>query len=382
MRKLFLLMLSMLLLAMPTMAQDDDLTELPFFLTFIPNIQFAPIYVLDMQLQESFDYVLNIEYGDENVGLDLIANGNIPFGIISGEQVVMARAAGRPVVYVFEWFQQFPVGIIIPDTTNAQTVEDLRGLRVGLPGRFGANYAGLTAILSVNGMTEDDVQLEAIGFAAPDVICVGRVDAAVVYVNNEPLQVQLRADRGECGDITSVTVLPVSDYGDIVSNGLVTSETLITNDSGLVYTMVSSFYVAVKAVIDNPAQAYLDSMAYVENLPMTDDFRAVLEEAALQQADFLAGFPSREEIADSRADLAERLRAEFDAELLTQFEVLLATIPLWDAEWLGYSDPASWEFTRDLMADMGNLIAPLDDLTGAFSNDFLPDVEIESEEES
>ena len=181
-------------------AQGNTPEDLRFFLTFVPNIQFAPVYVADAKgyLEES-GYAFAIEHGDEHVGVDLIATDTIQFGVISGEQVIMARASGRPVVYIYEWFQQYPVGIVIPDTVDVESVTDLAGLKVGIPGRFGASYSGLTALLAANNMRERDIQLEPIGFTAPDILCAGGVDASVVYVNNEPIQIQQRADEGNCG---------------------------------------------------------------------------------------------------------------------------------------------------------------------------------------
>lgn len=355
-------------------ADDDaDLERVDFFLTFIPNIQFAPIYVMDGLLREH-GYYLDMQYLDENIGVDLLANNSLSFGIASGEQIIMARAAGRPVVYVYQWFQQFPVGIVIPDTTGAQTMTDLTGLRVGVPGRFGANYAGLTAILNVSGMSEDDIRLESIGFAAPDVICAGGVDAAAVYVNNEPFQIQRRAERGECGDISAVTVLPVSDYGDIVSNGLVTNEATIADDPDKVALMVDAFDAALRLSINNPALAYLNSAAYVDDLPLDDALRDHLSALAEAQADFLSESPDRDAITASREAMAEALREAHDAEMLLQFEVFLLTIDLWDAEVPGAMSPDAWIFTRDLIQSMGDLVAPLDDdaLSRAYTADFLP----------
>lgn len=347
-------------------------TPIRFFLTYIPNIQFAPVYVMDALgvLNES-GYEVQIEHGDEPVGVDLIATGDFDFGMISGEQVLMARFGQRPVVMVYNWFQEYPVGIVIPDTTPATTFEELRGLHVGVPGRFGASYSALTALLTVNDMTEDDIQLQEIGFNAPDVICTGGVDAAAVYINNEPLQVQLLADKGECGDITSVSVIRVADYANMVSNGVVTSESLIAQNPELVTIVVNAFDFALMTSIQNPAYAYLVSLDYVDGLPADEDFIAFLEAEAEAQWDFLASTTEAEAVAESRDALWERLSAEFEPELLIQFHVLLETIKLWEAEQLGFSDEADWMQTAQVLVDLGILPA-LPDYAGAYTNTFLP----------
>lgn len=367
------LILSMVLMLSGASAQEAP-EDIRFFLTFVPNVQFSPLYAaIANEHAADNGLAITIEHGDEPVGVDLIAAGEIPFGMISGEQVIMARASERPVVYVYEWFQQYPVAIVVPDTTEGvETVADLAGQTVGIPGRFGASYSGLTALLAANDMQETDIELQPIGFVAPDIVCAGRVDASVVYINNEPLQIQQRADAGECGDIETVTLLPVAAAADMVSNGIVTNEATIEDNPELVQAVVTAFDRGLRDVINNPAQAYLVSLDYVENLPINDDFRTALTVAAAEQAGFLMAEPDREAIAERRAELLAELQTQFDGSLLIQFEVLLATIDLWDAERPGYSDVESWEITQEVIESMGLLPREID-LSAAFTNAFLPE---------
>ncbi|RXY93128.1 ABC transporter substrate-binding protein, partial [Klebsiella pneumoniae] len=139
-------------------------------------------------------------------------------------------------------------------------------------GRFGASYIGLIALLQANGMEETDIQLETIGFVAPDVICAGGVEAAVVYLNNEPLQVQHRADAGECGDVTGITVIPLTESVDLVSNGIATNETMIAEQPETVAAVIAAFDQGVRDTINNPALTYLLSIDYIEGLPASEEF--------------------------------------------------------------------------------------------------------------
>jgi NitT/TauT family transport system substrate-binding protein len=97
-------------LAAPAAAQAD-LPELTLFLGFVPNVQFAPIYMaIDKGYFAEAGVNVVLEYGDENLGVERISVNDLQFGIISGEQVILGRAGGRPLVYVFEWYQRYPVG--------------------------------------------------------------------------------------------------------------------------------------------------------------------------------------------------------------------------------------------------------------------------------
>jgi NitT/TauT family transport system substrate-binding protein len=106
---------------------------------------------------------------------------------------------------------------------------------------------------------------------------------------------------------------------------------------------------------------------------MTDDLQAALTASAEEQAAFLADDPdaNRETVAARRADLLASLREQFDPDTLLQFEVLMTTIDLWDADQLGYSDPADWETTQNTLIAMGYLTEP-QETSAAFTNDFLP----------
>jgi putative riboflavin transport system substrate-binding protein len=368
-----LISLLLVLVCCPIAQADNNApVDQTLFLPFVSNIQFAPVYVaMDKGYFSDGNIKLAVEYGDESTGVDLIAANGRQFGLISGEEVLKARANGRPVVYVYQWFQKYPIGIVVSDASGIASVKDLAGHKVGIPGRFGASYNGLTALLHANGLSETDIDLQTIGFNAPDVFCVGGVDAAVVYINNEPLQIQQRADAGNCNGVKGITVFPVSDAADLVSNGLVTNEQTISENSALVQAMVTAFDHGLRDSINNPAETYLLSAKHVDNLPLSDAFKAALEDAATAQTEYLKTDPSREAIAESRTTLLDTLSKQFDSDTLLQFHILLNTIDLWDAELLGYSQMSSWEITEKTLTDMG-FVSTSVDLSKTFTNDFLP----------
>ncbi len=373
------LIVLMLIFGAGAQAQDEDLTPLPIFASFIPNIQFAPLYVA---IEEGYfadaGYAVDIQHGDENVGVLQVAQGEPRYGIISGEQVILARNSEIPVKYIYSWFQKYPQAVVAPDTVTMDEPADLVGLRVGIPGPFGANYTALTALLALAGLTESDIQLESIGFVAPDIVCAGRVDAAVVYSNNEVLEIQRRIDAGECGDLTGVNVLQVADFANMASNGIVVSEDTIANHTDELLKVVLAFDAGSLGAIANPARAYLHSLNHVENLPQSPELVAALESAADEFEAFWATQPEPDELAAKRAGVRAALGEEFDAADLAQFDVLLATIDLWGHPLRGYIDDEAWTTTRDVMAQMGSVAADFD-IRDAYTNEFIPmGVELES----
>ena len=360
-----------LLLMLPVGAQDHP-TDERILLTFIPNVQFAPFYVgIQHDVFSAAGFNVTLEHLQEPEVLDLVAVGQANFGIVSGEQVILARSRGRDVVYVFEWFQQYPVALIHSSDLDLSDLSRLRGLRVGLPGRFGASYSGLTTLLASAGLDETDIELNEIGFNAPEVFCLGALDAAIVYANNEPLQIRNLAAAGECGDLDDIAVVTVASQVDLVSNGLIVNRGLLEEAPDHIANLVGALRAALQITIDNPAAAYLASLPYVDTLPGHDPLVEALTEAAAQQRQFLSSDPTRVEIAASRNALAQSLTQQFDGAALAQFHVLLNSIELWDADELGFSDLASWEAMRDTLELMNLLGDELGDLHAAFSNEFL-----------
>ncbi len=368
--KRFATILALLVTSM--IGAQADLDQERILLTFIPNVQFAPFYVgLQHGTFSEVGFDVELEHLQEPEVLDLVAVGQANYGIVSGEQVILARSRGRDVVYVFEWFQQYPVALVHSSELDLSNLEQLRGLKIGIPGRFGASYSGLTTLLNSAGLTESEIELNEIGFNAPEVFCLGAVDAAIVYANNEPLQIRNLTDAGECGDLEDVEVLTVASQVDLVSNGLIVNRSQLEEMPYQIARMVGAFREALRITIDNPAGAYLASLSYVDTLPSDDALITALTEAAARQQAFLADGPSRAEVAGSRRTMLEGLSRQFDGALLAQFHVLLDSIELWDADTLGYSDLVSWEAMRDILALMNLLGDDLGDLGAAFSNEFV-----------
>ena len=374
MSRILALALIIVSFTVPAIHAQEELQDERILLTFIPNIQFAPFYVgIHDGHFARHGFNVTLEHLQEPEVLDLVAAGHANFGIVSGEQVILARAQARDVVYVFEWFQKYPVGLVVQghNGLGISEIGELRGRKVGIPGRFGASYSGLTALLHSAGLTESDIELTEIGFHAPDVYCSKVVTAAVVYINNEPLQILNRSLAGECSDLGIPDVFPVADQVDLVSNGLIVHSDMLERESEKIQNMVSAFGQALKSAIENPARAYLASLSFVETLPNDVEFIEAMQQFSMEQAAFLEPLPSREDIAQSRLDLRRQLGQSFDFDILEQFDVLLNSIDLWDAKILGYSELGSWESMLTTLELMGFLDRSEQDLTASFSNQFI-----------
>ncbi len=287
---------------------------------YIPNIQFAPLYVaIDKGYYRQAGLDVSIDYSFETDSLTLVGANQLKFAVVSGEQVLLARAQGLPVVYVAAWYQDYPVGVVSKTSQNILTPKDLAGKRIGIPVLSGASYIGFRALLSAGGLQEKDVTLDVIGFNQVEALAADKEQAAVIYVPNEPTVLKSQG--------FDVNVIRVADYLKLVGNGLITNETTLAQDPDLVKRMVQATLHGLQDTIANPDEAYTISLKYVENLAQADT--------------------------------------------KVQKEVLATSIDLWKTSRSGYSDPQAWVNMQKVLLDMKLISAPLD-LSKAYSNAFVP----------
>jgi NitT/TauT family transport system substrate-binding protein len=308
--------------ALPAKQQSTapaELTRIRLPMGYIPNVQYAPFYVAVAKgFYKEAGLEIEFDYSPETDGVSLVGANELQFAVVSGEQVLLARAQGLPVVYVLPWWQDYPVAIAALKDKGIRTPEDLKGKKIGLPGLYGASYVGLRALLNAAGLKEEDVTLESIGYTQVEALATGRVDAVDVYANNEPIQL---AHQGY-----DVDVIRVADYVQLASNGLISNEATIAQNPDLVRRMVQATLRGITYALANPDEAFIISSQFVEGLK--DD-------------------------------------------QVVQREVLDSTMEFWKTDQPGISDPAAWQNMQQVLLDMGLLTQPLD-LSKAYTDQFAP----------
>ncbi len=305
----------------PLATSVPTLVHIRLPLGYIPNVQFAPLYIAVEKgyfSQEGID--IEFDYSMETDAVALVGANELQFAVVSGEQVLLARSQGLPVVYVLAWYQDYPVSVVSKTGQGILTPADLKGKTIGLPGLYGANYIGLRALLTTAGLQESDVTLDSIGYNQVETLITDKDQAVVVYTTNEPVQLRLMDYQ--------IDEIRVKDYVHLVSNGLITNELTIAQDPDLVRRMDQAILKGIADAINNPDEAFQVSHKFVEGLAQADQ--------------------------------------------VAQKEVLTTSIQLWKADRLGFSDPAAWQNTQQVLLDMGFLTQPVD-LNTVFSNAFLGD---------
>jgi NitT/TauT family transport system substrate-binding protein len=301
-------------------AASGQIQRLRVPMGYIPNVQYAPFYLaVDRGYFQDAGLEIDFDYSVETDGITLVGAGELQFTLASGEQILLAREQGLPVVTVATWWQDYPVAVAAPKSSGIEEPADLVGKKIGIPVLGGASYIGYRALLSAAGLPSDAATLDVIGFNQVEALLSGVEDAVVVYANNEPIQLEYLG--------LPVNLIRVADYVHLASNGLVTNERTINDHPELVRGMVAALMRGVADAVADPQAAFEVSKKFVEGLEQAD-----------QQV---------------------------------QMDVLRASIEFWKAERLGYSSDEAWQNMHAVLVDMGLISEDLD-YARAYTNEFVP----------
>jgi len=275
-------------------------------LGYIPSVQFAPFYLADQSgayARSGLDVAL--QNGKDDDLVTLIAQRALDVGLSDGTSVIPAVSQGFPVVYTATIYGDFPSVVVTTSTTGITKPADLKGKKIGIPGRYGSSWIMLQALLQSAGLTPDDITIvEFPDYSQVAALQQGRVDAATGFSNNEPIQLK---NAG-----LEPVVLTVDDIVPLPGPGLVTG----TATLGAKHAALAAFTAAT-----------LDAMAQITADPqkgLDATFKAVPDLAA-------------------------------DAAL--QRQILDATIAAWKNDRtnapLGAIDTAGWQESVDFMTSLG-----------------------------
>ena len=297
-------------------------------LGYIPNVQFAQFYLAD-QAGYYRDAGLQVEFQNkiDPELVTLVGQGAVDVGISDGTSVIPAVSQGIPIRYVYTVFAQFPNVVFSKATSGIATVAELKGRKVGIPGKFGSSWIQLEALLSGAGLATSDVSLVLFpDFGQLAALEKGAVDAASGYANNEPIRLELGGEKA--------SVLALPSQGQLPGPGLIVSASALT---GPKRDALRAFVIATQhAMRDIEADPQKGVDASITRIP---------------------------ELATDRP---------------AQLAVLQATIALWESDYtrangMGAVDPALWGRSIAFMGGLPDrLLAKPVAVTDCISSALLP----------
>jgi NitT/TauT family transport system substrate-binding protein len=306
----------------PTATQLQDVRV---GMAFIPNVQFAPFYVADDKGYFAAEGIKpNFDYGFEQDVVALTAQDQLTFTNAGGPTTIIARSHGVPVQYFIKEYQTLPIAVFGLADKGVKTLQDLRGKTVGQPMASGETFIGFEVMLRKAGLKDSDMQVTTVGFTQVESVLNNKVDAAVGYSVNEPLQLQ--AQGRETFEIDLKDVAP-----EVAGDGIIASETTLRDKPELARGFARAFLKGLAATIADPEAAFQTTLKYVPD---------AAKDATVKQA---------------------------------QHDILMKVVSdYWKTTGkLGESDPKLWDQTQAVLKDVG-LIDSDTDMSQAVTNAFLP----------
>ncbi|HJP89746.1 MAG TPA: ABC transporter substrate-binding protein [Candidatus Limnocylindrales bacterium] len=194
----------------PNASSVPMIMELKVGLGYIPSVQFAPFYYAQQQgyyadagLSVSFENKIDPDL------VTLVGQGALDLGVSDGTSVIPAASQGIPVKYVATIYGTFPSIVFAKESSGIRTAADLKGRKIGIPGKYGSSWIMLQALLDSAGLKPSDANIvEYPDFGQGAAVQAGAVDAATGFTNNEPVQLELSGSKAVVLHVDQVVALP------------------------------------------------------------------------------------------------------------------------------------------------------------------------------
>jgi NitT/TauT family transport system substrate-binding protein len=284
-------------------------------LGYIPNIQFAPFYLAQREgLYTKAGLDVTLQNGNDADLIPLTGAGTLDVSLADGTSVVPAVAQGIPIQYVATIYGQFPNIVLAKEAAGIKGPADLKGKKLGTPGRYGSSWVMLQAMLDSVGLKPTDLTItEYPDYGQATALAKGAVEVATGFANNEPVQLRLAGEK--------VSVLHVDQIIPLPGPGMIVGKPAMDNATkkAAIKAFVAATLAAMKEIVATPSKGVDAAIAVVPDL------------------------------ASSRA---------------TQEAILAATIEVWrspltDSKGLGALDEAGWTKSIAYLTKLGLVAKPV-----------------------
>ncbi len=244
-------------------------------LGYIPSVQFAQFYLAQQAgyyreagLEVTFQNKIDPEL------ITLVGQGAVDVAIADGTSLIPAVSQGIPVRYLATIYAKFPNVVFGKASSGIRATADLRGRKIGTPGKYGSGWIMLQALLGSAGLTTDDVKI----VLYPDYgqlvgVQQDQVDAATGFANNEP--VQLARSGAE------PVILRVDDVVPLQGNGLIAGTKTIEAKRDAVARFIAATLRAMDDIAADPQKGLDAAIATVPELGQDRDGQLAVLKATI-----------------------------------------------------------------------------------------------------
>ena len=309
-------------------AQAQDLREITFVQPSPSAINSFPVFVAIGEgffEEEGLDVSVEAINGSGAV-LQALSAGQAHFGRPGPGPVIAARSREVDAVFIYNVAARSNFGIVVREGSDIQGPEDLRGKVIGTGTADGSEVGFARNVMSGSDMTAgEDFTFLTVGDGGPATVAFnsGEMDAYSASTADAAILNQ----RG-----MAVRDITPPEFAKFFGNGIATMGETIRDD---------------RELVEKWGRAFTRGHAFA-----LDDAN---REAVL--AHLAAGNPQEGEDKEFQSALFDEVRSK--------------TIPVDDSNGLGYMPPDVWEEWQVSLVAGGEIEEPLDDLSAAFTNEFI-----------
>ena len=233
-------------------------------LAWVHSIEYSGFYTAqDQGYYDSANLDVSLDVLGDTSPIDQVVAGKAQFGMTSADNVLLARAAGKPVVAVATIYQRSPIAFVSLAKNSITKPQDFidKKVIVDLKGTTGIVYRALLASQSIN---EAQVQTQPRADYTNDALLNGKADVMDAFINNQPVQLKQQG--------YDVNVVLPSDYGiDLYANVIFTTEEMIKTQPDVVEAFVKATTLGMQRAIQDPEAATRLTLARGTNLNATSE---------------------------------------------------------------------------------------------------------------
>lgn len=298
-------------------ASPSATKKLTIGLTYVPDIQFSPVYIADhfgWFTEQGLDATIR-HHGAQETLFGALSAGDEDIVYAGGDEMLQASSQGVDVVNFATSYQQYPAAIIVAADSPIQSLADLKGRNIGLPGEYGENWFYLLAALNQAGLTKDDLTVSSIGYTQFSALTEGHVDAVIGFRNSDLVRL---TSSGFAARVIEVPSLP------LISIGFGATAEAISNRSNELSGFLAAITKAAQYCVENPEDTVEICAAYVETLATDEQKKYALEVLKATNAlygdnfgkqdpdtwEAMADFMSNQQLLGSEVDLAKVFTTE------------------------------------------------------------------------
>jgi NitT/TauT family transport system substrate-binding protein len=217
-------------------------------LAWLHTIEYSGFYTAqDQGYYDAANLDVSLDVLGQTSPIDQVVMGKAQFGLASADNVLLARAAGKPVVAIATIYQRSPIAFVSLAKNDIINPQDFinKTVVVDLKGTTGIIYRALLASQSID---EAQVKTQPRADYTNDALLNGQADVIDAFINNQPVQLKQQG--------YDINVLLPSDYGiDLYANVIFTTEEMIKTQPDMVEAFVRATTLGMQHAIQDPEAA-------------------------------------------------------------------------------------------------------------------------------